>query len=89
MESPLIIQQKKRPKAYIVHNGDIVVGMDGIFHINSWSGGNAYLVQRACSFRPKTEDVKGFIFQAIQEPIKFFEQTLVGATVGSSWKKAY
>ena len=26
---------------YIVHNGDIVVGMDGIFHINSWSGGDA------------------------------------------------
>ena len=29
---------------YIVHNGDIVVGMDGIFHINSWSGGDTYLV---------------------------------------------
>lgn len=53
MESPLIIQQKKRPKAYIVHNGDIVVGMDGIFHINSWSGGNAYLVQRALLFQTK------------------------------------
>ena len=66
---------------YIVHNGDIVVGMDGIFHINSWSGGDAYLVQRACSFRPKEECMKGFIFQAIQEPIKFFEKTLVGATV--------
>ena len=26
---------------YIVHNGDIVVGMDGIFHINSWNGGDA------------------------------------------------
>ena len=78
---------EEAPKSYIVHNGDIVVGMDGIFHINSWSGGNAYLVQRACSFRPKTEDVKGFIFQAIQEPIKFFEQTLVGATVAHLGKK--
>ena len=72
---------------YIVHNGDIVVGMDGIFHINSWSGDDAYLVQRACSFRPKEERVKGFIFQAIQEPIKFFEQTLVGATVAHLGKK--
>lgn len=71
----------------IVHNGDIVVGMDGIFHINSWSGGDAYLVQRACSFRPKEECMKGFIFQAIQEPIKFFEKTLVGATVAHLGKK--
>lgn len=72
---------------YIVHNGDIVVGMDGIFHINSWSGDDAYLVQRACSFRPKEECLKGFIFQAIQEPIKFFEKTLVGATVAHLGKK--
>ena len=72
---------------YIVHNGDIVVAMDGIFHINSWSGGDAYLVQRACSFRPKEECMKGFIFQAIQEPIKFFEKTLVGATVAHLGKK--
>ena len=31
--------------------------------------------------------MKGFIFQAIQEPIKFFEQTLVGATVAHLGKK--
>ena len=74
-------------KDYIVHNGDIVVGMDGIFHINSWNGGDAYLVQRACSFRPKEESTRGFIFQAIQEPIKYFEQTLVGATVAHLGKK--
>ena len=74
-------------KNYIVHNGDIVVGMDGIFHINSWNGDDAYLVQRACSFRPKEECMKGVIFQAIQEPIKFFEKTLVGATVAHLGKK--
>lgn len=72
---------------YIAHNGDIVVGMDGIFHINSWSGDDAYLVQRTCSFRPKEEYMKGFVFQAIQEPIKFFEKTLVGATVAHLGKK--
>ncbi|MBR1767952.1 MAG: restriction endonuclease subunit S [Prevotella sp.] len=72
---------------YIVHNGDIVVGMDGIFHINSWSGGDAFLVQRACSFRPQKDGMKGLIFQAIQEPIKFFEKTLVGATVAHLGKK--
>lgn len=72
---------------YIVHKGDIVVGMDGIFHINTWSGDDAYLVQRACSFRPHNEKLKGLIFQAIVEPIKFFEKTLVGATVAHLGKK--
>ena len=31
--------------------------------------------------------MKGVIFQAIQEPIKFFEKTLVGATVAHLGKK--
>lgn len=78
---------EEAPSTYIVHNGDIVVGMDGIFHINSWCGGDAYLVQRACSFRPYNTWMKGFIFQAIQEPIKFYEKTLVGSTVAHLGKK--
>ena len=61
--------------------------MDGIFHINTWCGGKAYLVQRACSFRPKDVSMKGFILQAIFEPIKFFENTVVGATVAHLGKK--
>lgn len=78
---------EKADKKYIVHNGDIVVGMDGIFHINTWSGNKAYLVQRACSIRPISEGIKGFLFQAIKEPIKYFEKTLVGATVAHLGKK--
>jgi len=72
---------------YVIHNGDILVGMDGEFHINSWSGSDAYLVQRACSFLPKDDALKGFLFQAIVSPIKFFEKTLVGATVAHLGKK--
>lgn len=72
---------------YIVHNGDIVVGMDGEFHINTWNQGDAYLVQRACSFRPLNENMKGYILQAIYDPIKFFENTVVGATVAHLGKK--
>lgn len=72
---------------YIVHNGDIVVGMDGEFHINTWNQGDAYLVQRACSFRPHNENMKGYILQAIYATIKFFENTVVGATVAHLGKK--
>ncbi len=74
-------------KQYIVKNGDIVVGMDGEFHINSWSGTDSYLVQRTCSIRPKKEIMKGYLLQSIYEPIKFFEQTVVGATVAHLGKK--
>lgn len=72
---------------YIVSNGDIVVGMDGEFHINSWSGNVAYLVQRTCKFEPKKEMMRGWLLQAIYEPIKFFEKTVVGATVAHLGKK--
>lgn len=72
---------------YIVCNGDIVVGMDGEFHINSWCGKTAYLVQRTCKFTPKKELMRGWLLQAIYEPIKFFEKTVVGATVAHLGKK--
>lgn len=72
---------------YIVSNGDIIVGMDGEFHINSWSGDIAYLVQRTCKFEPKKELMRGWLLQAIYEPIKFFEKTVVGATVAHLGKK--
>ena len=72
---------------YIVKNGDIVVGMDGEFHINSWSGEDAYLVQRTCRIKPKNENMNGYLLYAIYEPIKFFEKTVVGATVAHLGKK--
>ena len=72
---------------YVVHNGDILVGMDGEFHINSWSGPDAYLVQRTCSFRPSNPNMKGYLLQAVYEPIKYFESTVVGATVAHLGKK--
>lgn len=74
-------------KQYMVSNGDIIVGMDGEFHINSWSGKMAYLVQRTCKFEPKNELMRGWLLQAIYKPIKFFEKTVVGATVAHLGKK--
>lgn len=72
---------------YLVQNGEIIVGMDGEFHINAWAGNTAYLVQRVCCIRPKNTEIKGWLLQAIYEPIKFFEQTVVGATVAHLGKK--
>lgn len=72
---------------YLVYTGDIVVGMDGEFHINSWAGDTAYLVQRTCRIKPFNTDLNGFLFWAIYEPIKYFERTVVGATVAHLGKK--
>ncbi len=72
---------------YIVKNGDIVVGMDGEFHINSWGGDDAFLVQRTCNIKPLNPNMQGWLFWAIYEPIKFFEKTIVGATVAHLGKK--
>ena len=38
---------------YIVQNGEIVVGMDGEFHMCNWFGGKAYLNQRVAKLKPK------------------------------------
>ena len=75
------------PDEYLINNGDIVVGMDGEFHINSWSGDTSYLVQRSCCFKPHNPKMKGWLLWAIHDPIKFFEKTVVGATVAHLGKK--
>lgn len=72
---------------YMVYNGEIVIGMDGEFHVNSWAGDTAYLVQRTCRIKPHNADLKGFLLWAIYEPIKYFERAVVGATVAHLGKK--
>lgn len=72
---------------YVVHNGEILVGMDGEFHINSWIGKDAYLVQRTCCIRPKQPELNGWLLWAVHDPIKFFEKTVTGATVAHLGKK--
>jgi type I restriction enzyme S subunit len=67
---------------YIVRHGDLLVGMDGEFHINHWQGDDAYLVQRVCRIEPKNPVLKGYLAHAIRAPIKHFESILMGATVG-------
>lgn len=78
---------EEAPQDYIVNNGDILIGMDGEFHINSWCGPSAYLVQRTCMLKPKEKFMQGWLLQAIYNPIKFFEKTIVGATVAHLGKK--
>ena len=66
---------------YRVKNGDILVGMDGDFHLGFWVGGNANLVQRVARFSSKGEMGRYHLFLALQEPILHFNATITGTTV--------
>ena len=66
---------------YEVQRGDFLIGMDGIFHMNHWSGESAWLVQRVCRVKAKNPIFSGFLALALYEPIKHFEATISGATV--------
>jgi type I restriction enzyme S subunit len=67
---------------YIVRRGDLLVGMDGEFHINRWHGDDSYLVQRVCRVKAKQQSMDGYLARAIRAPIKHYESILMGATVG-------
>ena len=66
---------------YRVTDGDILVGMDGAFHMGRWAGGVAWLNQRVVRFRPKAGIPRSWLFWVTEEPIKTLEATIVGTTV--------
>jgi len=74
---------------YLVNFGDILVGMDGDFHINRWIGEQAYLVQRSCLIKPYNKALTGLVMQSLFEPIRKFGEMAVGATVNHLSKKDF
>lgn len=66
---------------YRVTDGDILVGMDGAFHMGRWAGGAAWLNQRVVRFRPKAGIPASWLVWTTEAPIKTLEATIVGTTV--------
>ena len=64
-----------------VENGDLLVGMDGDFHIGYWSGGEAFLVQRVANFKAREGYSNAFVKQIISDPIKHFNKRGARTTV--------
>jgi type I restriction enzyme S subunit len=64
-----------------IENGDILVGMDGDFHMSIWSGGEAWQNQRVAKFRSKGGIGINLLFRILQAPIQFFNATITGTTV--------
>ena len=69
---------------YCLNEGDVLVGMDGNFHMNFWHNNIAYLNQRCARMRPyRDSSISSIqIYYNIQPYIKAKEQNAKGSTVG-------
>lgn len=77
------------PKAYIIHAGDIVVGMDGEFSPYIWGGDAGFLNQRVCVFKNKREKGSFFLYFSIKPQLEYIEQTEMATTVIHIGKKDF
>ena len=68
---------------YIIHRGDILLGMDGYFNMEKWDSEDAYLNQRVCKISTKNKDIvlEGFLFHYLRPQFKKIEQTTAGGSV--------
>ena len=64
-----------------IENGDILIGMDGAFHMGKWAAGEAWLNQRVVRLRPTNGMSRYLLFLTTEGPIKRLEETIVGTTV--------
>ena len=69
---------------YRLNEGDVLVGMDGNFHMNFWHNNEAYLNQRCVRLRSYGDsDISSIqILHSISPYIKAKEQSAKGSTVG-------
>jgi type I restriction enzyme S subunit len=66
---------------YRIRDGNILVGMDGDFHMCVWSGGHAFQNQRVARFESMGEIGNLHLFFALEKPIRELNRAIVGTTV--------
>lgn len=66
---------------YVVHKGDILVGMDGEFNVAKWDSAPALLNQRVCRIIPKSIANSNYVFFALPKALKKIEDKTSFATV--------
>ena len=80
-ESPAVFTTEVHPKGYLLHPGDIAVGMDGEFRAYLWAGVESWLNQRVCVFAPKQGYSAAFVRNSIIAPLAHVEATETATTV--------
>lgn len=69
-------------KAYVVHRGDVLVGMDGEFNAAQWTGDPALLNQRVCRLIPDSNALDAtYLLHRIKQDLKAIEETTASTTV--------
>ncbi|ABC82098.1 restriction endonuclease subunit S [Anaeromyxobacter dehalogenans] len=66
---------------YEIQNGDVLVGMDGDFHMCIWSSGRALQNQRVARFRPSGEWSALHLLLALTAPVQALNRAIIGTTV--------
>ena len=69
------------PNTYVVHHGDLLVGMDGDFNVAKWRGGEALLNQRVCKISSKSGLKQEFLSFIIGIPLQEINTKKVLTTV--------
>lgn len=72
---------------YRVRDGDVLIGMDGDFHLQQWRGGNAWLNQRVARLRPLQDLSARHLMLALQGPIEKWNSAISGTTVAHLGKR--
>lgn len=67
---------------YWINPNELLIGMDGIFHMTLWTGEKALQNQRIVRLTSKRDNLSNyFLFLALYPQIKALEQMIVGTTV--------
>ncbi len=74
-------------KKYKVLDGDVLIGMDGDFHMAQWTGGRAWLNQRVTRLRPMGGMSARHLLLAVERPIQAWNRAISGTTVAHLGKK--
>lgn len=67
-------------KKYEIQSGDLLIGMDGIFHMQMWFERGCYLNQRVARIRSVLPTQ--FVYESIRNELFRLQKTIVGTTVG-------
>lgn len=72
---------------YRVVDGDVLIGMDGDFHLRQWPGGTAWLNQRVARLRPRAGLSARHLLLAVDVPIREWNAAISGTTVAHLGKR--
>jgi type I restriction enzyme S subunit len=75
------------PERFRVVDSDVLIGMDGDFHLRQWTGGEAWLNQRVARLRPLGNLSARQLMLAIEGPIKEWNLAIIGTTVAHLGKR--